>query len=148
MCLESSLLQSIGGLSECRLDVRKRFVTRQRVIGENQIKVYREARHVAYEQVDRRAALQREGIVHEHQRCDLRQQACGVEIDLIHLLRTSKPSADRDTQGRSLPVGNVAGSSLAAQGSVPSRPSWRHSRTVLTLVQCCNRLRSTSARRL
>ena len=66
MCLEPSLLQSIGGLPECRLDARERFVTRQRVIGENQIKVYREARHVAYEQVDRRAALQREGIVHEH----------------------------------------------------------------------------------
>jgi hypothetical protein len=30
-----------------------------------------------------------------YQRCDLRQQACGVEIGLIHLLRTSKPSADR-----------------------------------------------------
>jgi eukaryotic-like serine/threonine-protein kinase len=52
------------------------------------------------EQVHRRAALQREGVVHEHQRCDLRQQACGVEIGLIHLLRTGKPSADWDTQGR------------------------------------------------
>ena len=88
------------------------------------------------------------GIVNKHQRCHLRQQARSIEIGLVHGLSTSRPSAERDTQGRSLPVGSVAGSSLAAQGSDASRPSCRHSRTVLTFVQRCNSSRSTSARRL
>jgi hypothetical protein len=62
----------------------------------------------------------------------LRQQPRSVEIDRVHDLSTSKPSADFDTHGRSLPVESPAGSSLPAHGSAPSRPSRRHSRVVLT----------------
>jgi len=120
----------------------------RRMVGKDEVEIDRETRHVAHEQVDRRATLQREGVILEHQRCNLRQQTRSIEIDRIHDLSTRRPLANRDTQGRSLPVGNVDESSLAAQGSEPSRPSWRHSRTVLTLVQCCSSLRSTSARGL
>ena len=48
----------------------------------------------------------------------LRQQSRGVEVDLIHALSTIRPSRDRDTQGRPLPVGNWAGSHPAAPASV------------------------------
>lgn len=61
-------------------------------------------------------------VVYEHERRDLGEQARGVEIRLVHGLSTSKPSADFDTQGRLLPVGSVAGSSLAAQGRESSLP--------------------------
>ncbi len=46
-----------------------------------------------------------------------------VEIDLVHGLSTSSPSAERTTQGRALPVGSFAGLSFRAQGSEDSRPS-------------------------
>jgi hypothetical protein len=80
--------------------------------------------------------LQREGVVDEYQRRNLRHHR-GLEIDLVHGLRTSSPSADRDTHGQSLPFGSVAGSSLLTQGNDPSLPNCRHRRIVLTLVQCC-----------
>ena len=105
------------------------------MIGENEIKIHRQARHVADEQIDRSAALQCERVVDEDERRNLREQSRRVEVNLVHGFSTNSPSAERDTQRRSLPVGNWAGSSFAAHGSVSSRPNCRHSRTVLTLVQ-------------
>lgn len=93
------------------------------MVGEHQVQINGQTRHIAHEQVDRRSALQRERVIHKHQRRDLCQQARSVEIGLVHGLSTNRPSADRDTQGLSLPVGSEAVSSLAAQGSAPSRPS-------------------------
>lgn len=84
----------------------------------------------------------------EHQRCNLDHQACGIEIDLIHGLSTSKPSLDCDIHGRALPLGSTASSSLPTHGRESSRPKRRQSRTVLTLVQRSRRPISTSARRL
>ena len=148
MRLESSLLQPDSGLPDGIADDCESLVTRPPVVGKDQIEIDRQARHVAHEQIDRRTTLQCEGAVHEHQRRHLRQQTRGIKISLVHGLSTSRPSADRDTQGRLLPFGSVPGSSLAAHGDEASRPSCRHSRTVLTLEQCCNSSRSTSARRL
>lgn len=50
----------------------------------------------------------------------------------LHGLSTSMPWLPRETQGRSLPVGKLAGLSFAAHGKDNSRPKVRHSRTVLT----------------
>ena len=55
---------------------------------------------------DRGATLERELIVDEDERRDSRQQSRAVEIDLVHGFSTNSPSAERDTQGRSLPLGN------------------------------------------
>ena len=68
-------------------------------------------------------------------RGDLGQQTRGIEIDLVHGLSISSPSDERETQARSLPVGRCAVSSLEAQGKASSRPSCKHRRTVLTLLQ-------------
>src|SRR5579885_1803508 len=93
-------------------------------------------------------ALERERVVDEHERRDTRQQSGAVQIDLVHGFSTRRPSAERDTHGRSLPLGNWDGSSLLAQGWESSRPSCRHRRTVLTLVQRLSRSLSASARKL
>ena len=84
----------------------QRLLARQRVVGKHQIEIDRQPRHVAHEQIDRRAALERERVVDEHQRRHARQQPRAVEIDLVHGFSTRSPSAERDTQGRSLPLGN------------------------------------------
>jgi transposase len=52
------------------------------------------------------AAFECERIVDEDERRDSRQQSRAVEIDLVHGFNTKSPSAERDTQGRSLPLGN------------------------------------------
>src|SRR5262249_46826913 len=97
---------------------------------------------------DRCATLERERVVDKHQRCYARQQPSAVEKDLVHGFSTRRPSAERDTQRRSLPVGNWDGSSLPAQGRENSRPSCKQRRTALTLVERLSRSRSASARRL
>src|SRR5690606_4632460 len=122
--------------------------TRQGVVREYQIKIHRQSRHVAHKEVDGRTTFQGKRVIHKDQWCHLCQQACCIEIRRIHGFSTNRPSLDLDTQGRSLPVGNVSGSSFSAHGNPPSRPSWRQSRTVLTLVQCCNSSRSTLTRKL
>lgn len=61
---------------------------------------------VAHEQVDRRAALECERIVDEHQRRHARQQPRAVEVDLVHGFSTRSPSAERDTQALALPLGS------------------------------------------
>src|ERR1035437_8196459 len=68
-----------------------------------------------------------------------------VEIDLVHGLSTSRPSAERDTQGRSLPVGSSAGSSFLIHGSENSRPSCMRSPLILLPPEAADarRLRST-----
>src|ERR1035437_2283214 len=68
-----------------------------------------------------------------------------VEIDLVHGLSTSRPSAERDTQGRSLPVGSSAGSSFLIHGSENSRPSCMRSPLILLPPEAAGarRLRST-----
>lgn len=97
---------------------------------------------------DGHAALECEDAIRKDYGRDLCQQSYRVEIDLVHGLSTSRPSAERDTQGRSLPVGSSAGSSFLIHGSENSRPSCRQRRTVLTFVQHFSNSRSTSARRL
>jgi hypothetical protein len=72
--------------------------------------------------------------VWEDEGSDLHEHPCRIQVDLVHGLRISKPSFERDTQGLSLPVGNRERSSFSAQGSESSLPSWRQSRTVLTFV--------------
>ena len=146
--LEATRLEPLGRLLQHLADASEGSITWQAVIRKDQVEIDRQPRHVADEQVDRGAALERERVVDEDERRDLGEQPRRVEVDLVHGLSTNNPSADRETQARSLPVGNWAGSNLAAQGSDSSRPSCRHSRTVLTLVQCCSSSRSTSARRL
>ncbi len=134
-----SLLQPLGSLPNSLVDARQRLATRQRVIGKDQIEIDRQARHVAHEQVDR-------GCHPSTRTCrptntsgaTCVSRARSIEIGLVHGLSTKRPTVERDTQGRSLPVGSVAGSSMFTQGSDASRPSCRHSRTVLMFVQCCN----------
>ena len=106
------------------------------------------SRHAGCREIDRRAALECEGVVHKDERRDSRQQSGSVEIGSVHGLSTSRPSAERDTQGRSLPLGNCDGSSLLTHGWASSRPSCRQRRTVLTLVQPLSSSPSTLARRL
>jgi hypothetical protein len=57
---------------------------------------------------------------------------CRIPVSLVHGLRISRPSFERDTHGLSLPVGNHERSSFSAHGSESSLPSCRQSRTVLT----------------
>lgn len=77
-----------------------------RTVGKRQIEIDRKVRHVAHEEIDRGATLQRERIVDKHQRRNARQQSYAVEVDLVHGFNTRSPSAERDTQGRLLPLGN------------------------------------------
>ena len=60
MHLQASLLQALGCLPDGLVDASQRGVPRHRVIGKDQIEVHRQARHVAHEQVDRGATLERE----------------------------------------------------------------------------------------
>lgn len=146
--LKAMPVEPIRCLPDTFADLRQSLVAWQLVVTENKVKIHGQARHVAYEEVDRRAAFQRKGIVDEYQRRNLRKQARRFEVDRLHGLRTRRPSADWDTQGRWLPIGRSFGSSWVTHGREPSRPSCRHSRTVLTLLQCCSSSRSTSARRV
>lgn len=123
MGLEAPLRQAYRRLPDGLIDPLQRLVARRPVVGKHQVQINGQTRHIAHEQVDRGSALQRERVIHKHQRRDLCQQARGIEIGLVHGLSTNRPSADRDTQGLSLPVGSEAVSSLATQGSAPSRPS-------------------------
>jgi hypothetical protein len=86
MSLKASLRRCTGGL-----------LAWQGVVGKHQIKIDRELRHVAHEEVDCRAAFQREGVVNEHERRDARQQPGAVEIDLVHGFNTRSSSPERDT---------------------------------------------------
>lgn len=52
------------------------------------------ARHLAHKEIDRRAALQGEGVIHEYQWCDLGQQPRGLEVCGRHGFSTSNPSGD------------------------------------------------------
>jgi hypothetical protein len=113
---EALLLQARSGSADGFVDAPERLLTRQRVVGKDQVKINREAWHVAHEQVDRRATLECECVVDEHERRDSGQQSCAVEIEPVHGFSTRSPSAERDTHGRSLPLGSCAGSSLPAQG--------------------------------
>lgn len=146
--LKASCLQAFSGPPDGLIDMSQRLIARQAVVGKYEIQIDRQPRHVADEQIDRGTAFEREGAIHKYERGNLGQQACGIKVGLVHGLSTSKPSAERDTQGRALPVGSCAGSSFATQGRASSRPSCRHRRTVLTLAQCCSNSRSTSTRRL
>lgn len=55
--LQAPLLQALGRLPDGLVDARQRLVTWQRVVGEDQIEVHRQARHVAHEEVDCGSAL-------------------------------------------------------------------------------------------
>jgi hypothetical protein len=80
------------------------------------VEVDREPRHVEHEEIDRRAALERQRVVvDEHERRDARQQPGAVEIDLVYDFSTGSPSSERDTHGRSLPLGNDASVSCRAR---------------------------------
>src|SRR6185437_6175795 len=101
MGLEALLLQTHGGLADSFVDALERLLTRQRVVGKHWVEVDREPRHVAHEEIDRRAALERGRVVDEHEWRDAHQQPCAVEIDLVHGFSTRSPSPERDTHGRS-----------------------------------------------
>lgn len=126
--LKTACSQALHGLPDGLVDASQSFITRQAVIGGHQIKIDRKAWHVTDEQIDRRATFKGKRVVHKNERCDLGQQACGIKIRLVHGLSTSSPSAERDTQARSLPVGSWAASSLVAPGKASSRAccsGWR-----------------------
>jgi hypothetical protein len=104
--LEALLVQAGDGLPDGLVDALERLRAWHRVVGKYQIEIDRKAWHVAHEEIDRGTALQRERVVDEHERRHARQQPCAVEIDLVHGFNTRSPSAERDTQGRLLPLGN------------------------------------------
>ena len=104
--LKTLLLQAGDGSPDGFVDALERLRPRHRVVGKHQVEIDRKARHVAQEEIDRGATLQRERVVDKHERRHARQQSCAVEVDLIHGFNTKSPSAERDTQGRSLPLGN------------------------------------------
>jgi len=54
-------------------DALERLVARQGMVGKHQVEVDREPRHVAHEEIDRGAALERECVVDQHERCHARQ---------------------------------------------------------------------------
>ena len=59
-----------------------------------------------------------EACLHEDERRHLCQQACGLQIDGVHGLSTNRPSAERDTQGRSRPPGSASTSTaLSSTGA-------------------------------
>ena len=72
----------------------------------HKVEIDPDPRHVTHKEFDRSAALQRERVVDERERRHARQQSCALQIDLVHGFNTRSPSAERDTQGRSLPLGN------------------------------------------
>src|SRR5690606_2651936 len=148
MCLETAPVEALDGLADGIIDPPQGFVAGQPMVWENQIEIDRQSRHIAHEEIDRRAALECEGVGHQDERRDSRQQSGSVEIGSVHGLSTSRPSAERDTQGRSLPLGNCDGSSLLTHGWASSRPSCRQRRTVLTLVQPLSSSPNTLARKL
>jgi hypothetical protein len=59
-------MDRIGDALECQL-------AWQRVVGKHQVEIHGESWHVAHEEVDGRAALEREGVVEEHERRNPRQ---------------------------------------------------------------------------
>ncbi len=106
MGLESLLLQARNGLTDSIVDALECLLARQGVVGKYQVEVDRKPRHVAHEEVDGCATLERKGVVDEHERRDPRQQSGSVEIDPIHGLSTRRPSRERPTHARLLPLGN------------------------------------------
>src|ERR1039457_5393258 len=145
---ESPCRQSLRSVPDCFVDACQRLFPWKRVVGKDQIEIDGEARHIAHKKIDGRAALECEDSIRKDYGRDLRQQPSRVEVDLVHGLSTSRPSAEWETQGRSLPVGSSSGSSFLIHGSENSPPSCRQRRTVLTFVQHFSNSRSTSARRL
>ncbi len=121
--LKTSPFKACRCLPHGVIDPFQCLLARLRVIRKDHIKVDRQTRHVTHKKIDRRAALQREGVIREHQWSDLHQHPCSIEVGLVHGFSTSRPSADLYTHGRLLPVGKASGSSFATQGSDPSRPS-------------------------
>ena len=92
MRLKSPGLERIGGLAERRLDCAERCITRQCVVWQDQVQIDRQPRHVPHEKVDGGTALEGEGFVGKDKRGDLGQQARGLEVDVVHDFRTSRPS--------------------------------------------------------
>jgi hypothetical protein len=97
---------------------------------------------------DGRAALEREHTALEDDGRHLDKQSGGINIKLIHGLSTNRPSLDRETQVRLLPVGSRAGDNFEAHGSESSRPNRKQSRTVLTLEHRFSKSSSTSVRKV
>lgn len=146
--MEALLLQARDGLTDRLVDAVERVLARNAVIGKYEIDVDRQARQVAHEQIDGGPAFKGERVVDEHQRRDARQQPGALEIGRVHGFKTRSRPEEPDTQGRLLPVGNRACLSFAAQGCERSCPSFKHKRTVLTLVQEVSSSRSTLARKV
>jgi hypothetical protein len=134
MGLESPRPERCGGLAERGLDGAERRFTRQGVVRQHQVQVDRQARHVPHEKIDGRATLERKGFIGKDKGGDLRQQARGLEVDVVHDLRTSKPSSVWETHALLPPVGSFAVFNFFAHGNESSCPRWRHRRTVFTFV--------------
>lgn len=81
--LKTSCLQVVSRLPDGLIDVSQCFIARQAVVGEYKIQIDRQPWHVADEQVDRSAALERDSAIREDERRDLRQQASSVQEDVV-----------------------------------------------------------------
>ena len=118
MDFKALFLEARRGGAKRFADALQRVFPGRRVVCKDKIKIDREALHVTYEEVDRRAAFERECIVRQHTRRDPREKLRSIEIDAVHGFSTRTPSVDFNTHGWSLPVGSSAGLSFAAHGAV------------------------------
>ena len=91
-------------IPDCLIDTGQRLFPWKRVVGKDQIEIDGEARHIAHKKVDDCTALEGEDAIRKNYGRGPCQQPYCVEINLVHGLSISRSSAERETQGRSLPV--------------------------------------------
>jgi len=72
-----------------------RGVSVELVVAKREIEVDRQARHVAHEEIDCRAALESKGVVMEDSRRDAHEEPRSIEILRRHGLSTKSPSGER-----------------------------------------------------
>jgi hypothetical protein len=83
-CIQAELCDAAGDGIEFACDCWQRLVASVLPRRVDHVDVDGQPRHVANEEVDRRAALHREDVVGKHVRRDRQQQAHGVGVALIH----------------------------------------------------------------
>jgi len=82
-------------IPDCLIDIGQCLFPWKRVAGKDQIEIDGEARHIAHKKVDGCSTLQGEDAINKDYGRDLCQQPYRVEINLVHGLSTSRPSAER-----------------------------------------------------
>ena len=87
--------QAHGGGLERRGNLRECGVAIDLVIAIDKIEINGQSRHIAHEEIDRRAALERKSVVMEDDRRDADEEPRRVEIVGRHGLSTNSPSGDR-----------------------------------------------------